>query len=158
MRRKINQVHDHADGPQGLGGAVKAISEALSRDAARREHLLPAQSAAKAVPKPARRCPESPQPRATNVVAMPEGDRVRETTNLTTRRTAIEPTAVDVAGSMFVASAELVLSTLEELRVHVETLQTKKEIEHVLASQIERWREAVIQFRAERSRSLPGGK
>jgi hypothetical protein len=68
-----------------------------------------------------------------------------------------ESTAVDVAGSMFVASAELVLSTLEELKAHVATDRTKKEVDDILTVQIARWREAVTQFRAERSRS-PGGK
>ena len=66
---------------------------------------------------------------------------------------AIESTAVDVAGSMFVASAELVLSTLEELNAHVGAVRTKKEVEDILAVQIARWREAVTQFRAERSRN-----
>ena len=69
-----------------------------------------------------------------------------------------EPTAVDIAGSMFVASAELVLSTLEELKVHVRALRTKEEVEAVLTARIERWKEAAIQFRAERSRKLPVGK
>jgi hypothetical protein len=64
--------------------------------------------------------------------------------------TPIGPTAVDVAGSMFVASAELVLSTLEELKVHVTVARTKREIEDILTVQIERWREAVAQFRAQR--------
>jgi hypothetical protein len=59
---------------------------------------------------------------------------------------------------MFVASAELVLSTLEELKVHVRALRTREEVEAVLTARIERWREAVIQFRAERSRKLSGGK
>jgi hypothetical protein len=62
----------------------------------------------------------------------------------------VEPTAVDVAGSMFVASAELVLSTLEELKIHVAGARTKREIEDILTVQIEKWRAAVAQFRAQR--------
>jgi hypothetical protein len=66
--------------------------------------------------------------------------------------TPVEPTAVDVAGSMFVASAELVLSTLEELKIHVTGARTKREIEDILTVQIEKWRAAVAQFRAQRKR------
>jgi hypothetical protein len=67
--------------------------------------------------------------------------------------TPIGPTAVDVAGSMFVASAELVLSTLEELQAHVTVARTKREIEDILTVQIEKWRAAVAQFRAQRKGS-----
>jgi hypothetical protein len=74
------------------------------------------------------------------------------------KATSIDPTAIDVAGSMFVASAELVLSTLEELQAHVAAVRTKNEAEDILAVQILRWRDAVMQFRAERSRKLAGGK
>lgn len=68
-------------------------------------------------------------------------------------RTPTAPTAVEVAGNMFVASAELVLSTLEELNAHVARARTKKEVEDLLTVQIARWRDAVVQFRAERQRS-----
>ena len=74
------------------------------------------------------------------------------------RHTFVEPTAFDVAGSMFVASAERALSLLEELEAHAAAARTKKDIEDILAVQIERWREAVIQFRAERARRFSGGK
>jgi hypothetical protein len=67
------------------------------------------------------------------------------------RRTPTEPTAVEIAGNMFVASAELVLSTLEELNAHVARARTKKEVEDLLTVQIARWRDAVAKFRAERS-------
>ena len=59
---------------------------------------------------------------------MPNAGEVRER-KIPGTRTSLEPTAVDVAGSMFVASAELVLSTLEELNAHVGAVRTKKEVE-----------------------------
>jgi hypothetical protein len=71
------------------------------------------------------------------------------------KRTPTQPTAVEVAGTMFVASAELVLSTLEELKTHVARARTKKEVEDILTVQIARWSDAVAQFRAERSRRPP---
>jgi hypothetical protein len=74
------------------------------------------------------------------------------------KRTPTEPTAVEVAGTMFVASAELVLSTLEELNAHVARARTKKEVEDILTVQIGRWRDAVAQFRAERSQRSPRGE
>jgi hypothetical protein len=61
-------------------------------------------------------------------------------------------TAVDVAGSMFVASAELVLSTLEELKGHAAAARTKKDIQDLIEVQIFRWRDAVEKFRGERDR------
>jgi hypothetical protein len=74
------------------------------------------------------------------------------------RRTFTEPTAFEVAGSMFVASAELVLSTLEELNAHVARARTKREVEDLLTVQIARWRDAVAQFRAERSQGHHGAR
>jgi hypothetical protein len=156
MRRKISQDHDHADGPLGSALGIKEISDTHSRDAAKREHLLAA--ASEAGKKAARRHPEARQPYASNVVVMAAADTVWEGTGPKKRPADNEPTAVDIAGSMFVASAELVLSTLEELKVHVRDLRTREEVEAVLIARIERWREAVIRFRAERSRKLPGGR
>jgi hypothetical protein len=72
-------------------------------------------------------------------------------------RTPTEPTAVEVAGNMFVASAELVLSTLEELSAHATRARTKEEVEDILTVQIARWRDALAQFRAERSQGSPRG-
>jgi hypothetical protein len=71
------------------------------------------------------------------------------------KRTPTEPTALEVAGNMFVASAELVLSTLEELNAHVARARTKKEVQDILTVQIAMWKEAAIQFRAERSQRSP---
>jgi hypothetical protein len=59
---------------------------------------------------------------------------------------------------MFVASAELVLSTLEELNAHVARARTKREVEDLLTVQIARWRDAVAQFRAERSQGHHGAR
>jgi hypothetical protein len=74
------------------------------------------------------------------------------------KRTPTDPTAVEIAGNMFVASAELVLSTLEELSAHVARARTKKEVEDILTVQIQRWRGALAQFRAERSQGSPRGE
>jgi hypothetical protein len=74
------------------------------------------------------------------------------------KRTPTEPTAVEVAGTMFVASAGLVLSILEELKTHVARARTKKEIEDILTVQIARWRDAAARFRAERSQRPPRGQ
>ena len=156
MRRKISQDHDHADGPLDSVLGIKEISETHSRDAAKREHLLAA--ASEAGTKAGRRQPEARRPYVSNVVVMADADTGREGTGPKKGPADNEPTAVDIAGSMFVASAELVLSTLEELKVHVRALRTREEVEKVLTARIERWREAVIQFRAERSRKLPGAK
>jgi hypothetical protein len=156
MRRKTSQDHDHADGPLGSAPGIKEISETHSRDAAKREHLLaPASEAGR---KAARRQPGARQPSASNVVMMADADTCWKGTDPKNEPADNEPTAVDIAGSMFVASAELVLSTLEELKVHVRALRTKEEVEAVLTARIERWKEAVIQFRVERSRKLPVGK
>jgi hypothetical protein len=74
------------------------------------------------------------------------------------KRTPTEPTAVEVAGNMFVACAELVLSTLEELSAHVARARTKEEVEDILIVQISRWRDALAQFRAERSQGSARGE
>ncbi len=153
MRRKISQDHDHAGGSSESARGLKEISQTLSRDAARREHLFAAVSEANLKPALSR-----PEIRPSNVVVMAEPDAVWKAMDPKEQLIPDEPTAVDIAGSMFVASAELVLSTLEELKFHIRALRTKEEIDGVLAVRIERWREAVLQFRAERSRGLPGGE
>ena len=131
---------------------------ALASDAARREHRFGAQSASEAGAKPTRKRFGSHRPNASNVVPEPDTGEILGMKIPGKKGTPIEPTAIDVAGSMFVASAELVLSTLEELQAHVAAVRTKDEAEDILAMQIFRWREAVMQFRAERSRRLSDGK
>lgn len=156
MRRKIGDDKARADGPEELDPAISAISVALARDAARREHRFAAQSASEEGAKPARKRFGSPRASASN--AQPDTGEVLKMRIPGKKGTTIEPTATDVAGSMFVASAELVLSTLEELQAHMAAVRTKYEAEDILAVQIGRWREAVVQFRAERSRRLSDGK
>lgn len=156
MRRKIEDDKAGADSPEELDPAISAISVALARDAARREHRFAAQSGSEDGAKPTRRRFGSHRPSrgssASNVVPEPDTGEVLEMKIPEKKRSSPEPTAIDVAGSMFVASAELVLSTLEELQAHVAAVRTKNEAEDILAEQILRWREAVMQFRAERSR------
>jgi hypothetical protein len=158
MRRKIGDDKARAGGPEELDAAINEISVALARDAARREHRFAAQSASEEGAKPTRKRFGSHRPSASNVVPEPGAGEVLEMKIPDKKATSIEPTAIDVAGSMFVASAELVLSTLEELQAHVAAVRTKDEADDILAEQILRWREAVMQFRAERSRKLAGGK
>jgi hypothetical protein len=157
MRRKIGDDKARAGGSEELDPAINEISVALARDAARREHRFAAQSASEEGAKPKRKQFGSHRPSASNVPEPGTGE-VLEMKIPGKQATSIEPTAIDVAGSMFVASAELVLSTLEELQFHVAAARTKDEAEDILAEQIMRWREAVIQFRAERSRKLAGGR
>jgi hypothetical protein len=151
MRRKISKAHDPADGPEILDGAINEISEVLARDAARRERRFAAQFAPRKGAKHPWKRSGSHQANASNVLPMPDASEVW-VGKIPGKRIPLEPTAVDVAASMFVASAQLVLSTLEELKAQAATVRTKKEVEDILAVQIERWREAVLQFRAERSR------
>jgi hypothetical protein len=152
MHRKISHAHDPADGPESLDPAIKEISEALAQDAARRELRFAAQFAPEEGAKPKRKpSGSSHQPNASNVLPMSDAGKVWER-KIPGKCSSLEPTAVDVAESMFVASAQLVLATLEELKAHAAAVRTKEEVDDILAVQIERWREAVTQFRAERSR------
>jgi hypothetical protein len=144
--------------PQSLPSAIREMIEAHARDAARREDRHAPAPASEGGPEPARKRFESPiRPDASNDSADVRRRRGLGEDSAEKVQPPIESTAVDVAGSMFVASAELVLSTLEELNAHVGAVRTKKEVEDILAIQIARWREAVTQFRAERSRN-PGRK
>jgi hypothetical protein len=156
MRRKVGDDKARADGPEELDPAISAISVALACDAARRERRFAAQSGSEEGAKPTRKRFASHRPSASNVMPEPGIGEVLEMKIPGKKATSIEPTAIDVAGSMFVASAELVLSTLEELQFHLAAARTKDEAEDILAEQILRWREAVMQFRAERSRKLGG--
>ena len=144
--------------PQSLHPAIRGMIEAHARDAARREDRHAPAPASAGSPEPARKGFESSiRANASNDSADVRRRRSLGEDSVEKIQPPIESTAVDVAGSMFVASAELVLSTLEELNAHVGAVRTKKEVEDILAIQIARWREAVMQFRAERSRN-PGRK
>jgi hypothetical protein len=144
--------------PQGLPPAIREMIEAHARDAARREDRHAREPASGGGSEPARkRFGSSIRPNASNDSADVRRRRSLGEDSAEKAQPPIGSTAVDVAGSMFVASAELVLSTLEELNAHVGAVRTKKEVEDILAVQIARWREAVTQFRAERSRN-PGRK
>ena len=156
MRHKIREAHGPVDGPEILDPAIKEISETFARDAARRERRFAAQFAPEEGAKHTRKRSGAHQPDASNVMPMPDAGEVWEN-KIPGKHTPLEPTALDVAGSMFVASAQLVLSTLEELKAQAATVRTKKELEDIMAVQIERWREAVLQFRAERSRRFARG-
>jgi hypothetical protein len=158
MRRKISQGQDHLDGPQSRDDpAIKEISETLARDAARREHRSAAQFISEDGAKPTRKRSGSHQPNALNVLPMLNAGEVWERKN-PGKGAAREPTAIDVAGSMFVASAQLVVSVLEELKAHAAAVRTKRDVEDILTVQIARWRVAVTQFRVEQSRRWPKGK
>jgi hypothetical protein len=145
--------------PQVLHPTIRKMIETHARDAARREERHTRELASEGGSEPAgKRFGSSIRPNASN-----DGADVRRRRSLgedspEKARPPIESTAVDVAGSMFVASAELVLSTLEELKAHVGAVRTKEEVEDILGVQIARWREAVTQFRAERSRIRAGNK